>query len=124
MEDTQKELQRLEQELLADEVPEEKESIDSEDIFLDDDLLREVMAADAAPAFEDPDKIHEPAEPMVYCNYSNDYGKDLQGSAEADEAEQAKKKNDKVIIGLMIAASGLCVGIIGILIYWLAAFLN
>lgn len=121
MEDTRKELERLEQELLADEAMTLTEK-ELDELFLDDDLLREVMAEDAAPAFEDPDKIHEPAEPMVYCNYSNDYGKDLRKTADASVEETAKKKNDKVIMGLMIAASVLCVGIIGIMIYWLEAF--
>ena len=117
MEDTQKELERLEQELLE----EEKTDIDKavEEILLDEDLLREVMSADAEPAFEDPDKIHEPAEPMVYCNYSNDYGKDQQ-----EDTQQEQKKKDKTIIGLMITASALCLGIMGILLYWLLTFLK
>lgn len=121
MEDTRKELERLEQELLADEEMTLTEK-ELDELFLDDDLLREVMEEDAAPAFEDPDKIHEPAEPMVYYNYSNDYGKDLQEAADAGAEETAKKKNDKLIMGLMITASALCLGIVGILIYWLEAF--
>ncbi len=117
MEDTQKELERLEQELLV----EEKSDIDKEvdEILLDEELLREVKPADAEPAFDDPEKIHEPVEPMVYRNFSNDYGKDQQG-----DTENEQKKKDKVVIGLMIAVSALCLGIMGILLYWLLAFLN
>ena len=121
MEDTRKELERLEQELLADE---ELTLTDNEldELFLEDDLLREILAEDAEPAFDDPDKIREPAEPMVYCNYSNDSGKDLQEFADGGADAAAKKKNDKIIMGLMITASVLCLGIVGIMIYWLEAF--
>ena len=58
---------------------------------------------------------------MVYCNYSNDYGKDLLQKEAGEEAP--KKETDKVVLGLMIAVCGLCLGIIGILTYWLNAFL-
>lgn len=121
MEDTQKELERLEKELL-----EEQPQEDGVDVILDDELLWEIIAEGATPAFEDPETIHEPAEPMVYCNYSNDYGKDLQAEPKDLEEETAakKKRSDKLIIGLMIAASALCVGIMGILIYWWEAFLG
>lgn len=106
MEDTRKELERLERELLAEEAPVEEEGIDG-------------------PAFDDPEEIYDSEEPMVYCNYSNDYGKELQEFAETggEEATGKEKKNDKAIIGLMITASVLCLGIIGVLIYWLEVFL-
>ena len=55
---------------------------------------------------------------MVYRNFSNDYGKDQQ-----EEADVEQKKKDKTVIGLMIAACALCLGIMGILLYWLLAFL-
>lgn len=117
MKDTQEELDRLEQELLADE-PQPGE----EDIDLDEALLTEVLSEYAEPAFDDPDKIHEPAEPQAYSNYANDYGKELEAFAETGETEP-EKKGDKLMIGLMITASVLCAGIIGILLYWLNAFL-
>ena len=120
MEDTRK-MEPLEQELTDQQTQTEQEV----DILLDDGMLSEIIAEDAKPAFDDPDKIYEPAEPMVYCNYSNDYGKDAE-EEEIDEAEaiaMQKKKNDKIIIGLMIAASVLCLGIMGILIYWWETFL-
>ena len=117
MEDTQKELERLEKELLEEEEADVDKAVD--EILLDEDLLRVIMTADAEPAFDDPDKIHEPEGPMVYRNFSNDYGNDQQAD---DQAEQ--KKKDKTIIGLMIAASCLCLGIMGILLYWLLTFLT
>ena len=116
MKDTQEELDRLEQELIAEETQQ------PEDIDLDEELLTEVIEEFSQPAFEDPDKIREPAEGVVYSNYANDYGEDLQRLADTGETEP-KKKNDKVIIGLMITASVLCLGIIAILLYWLNAFL-
>ena len=126
MGDTREELKRLEQELLAEEtvddalldelIQEVKADAAEEDIFLDDALLREMLPEDATPAFEDPDKIHEPEE-LIYSNYANDYGKDLQ-----DEEQEQQAHEDKLQIILMIAASALSLGIIGILIYWLVAF--
>ena len=35
-----------------------------------------------------------------------------------------KKKEDKFVIVQMLLASGLCLGIIGVLIYWLEVFLK
>ena len=136
MEDTREELERLEQELLAEEpavqeqvdesdalleelIREVKAQTEEEDVFLDDALLRENLPEDAAPAFEDPDKIHEPEE-LVYSNFANDYGKELQ-EKEAEEQEK-KAYEDRLQIILMITASVLALGIIGILIYWLVAF--
>lgn len=113
--DTREELERIEKELLAEE---SREDETLEDI-LDNDLIKEVLAE---PAFEDPDMIHEPEEPLIYCNYSNDYGRDLQEFAE-NGGELANKKDDKLMIGLMITASCLCLGIIGVLIFWLHAYL-
>ena len=128
MADTREELDRLEQELLAEEqrsdedkmldelIREVKAGEADDDIFLDDALLREVLSEDATPAFEDPDKIHEP-EKLIYSNFANDYGKDLE-----DEEQEQQAHEDKLQIILMIAASALSLGIIGILIYWLVAF--
>ena len=126
MEDTREELERLEQELLAEEqidldelIREVKAEAAEDDIFLDDAMLREVLPEDATPAFEDPDKIHEPEE-LVYSNFANDYGKDILD--EEEEAQAKKAAEDRLQIILMITASVLSLGIIGILIYWLVAF--
>ena len=109
--DTREELERIEKELLAQE-PE------AEDI-LDDVLIQEVLAE---PAFEDMDEIKEPDEPMIYCNFSNDYGRDLELPAE-EEKKQELAKADKVGMGLMIGASALALGIIIVMIYWLVKYL-
>ena len=68
------------------------------------------------------EETQEPSEAEAYSNYENDYDAQLQDFAETGEVEP-EKKNDKLIIGLMITASVLCLGIIGILVYWLNAFL-
>ena len=117
--DRQEELERLEKELLTDmEAQEEEINVEDTDIALDE-LISEVLAE---PAFEDTDRIHEPEEPLVYCNYSNDYGRDLKEFAE-NGGKTEKKKSDKVDMALMITASALCLGIIGVLVYWLAVYL-
>ena len=115
-EDTKRELERLERELQA------REEKESEDALLDDikSMLDEPEET-VAPAFDDPQTIHEPDTPMVYCNYSNDYGRELETFADTGEAP--KKKTDKVSLGLMITACLLTLGIVGVLVYWLVALL-
>ena len=115
MKDTQEELERLEQELLADETQQEEETANS-----DEALLEEIIAEYGEPVGAD-SALQEDA--VVYSNYTSDYGEDLQNFAETGETAP-EKKDDKLIIGLMITASILCAGIIGILIYWLNAFLS
>ena len=170
MDDKQKELERIEQELLADLLREEKEpdeGLEKEeppvpvltgDVPEEDkqkelerieqellgELLREETDAEETPekeeqpipAFEDPDRIMDPKEPLVYCNFSNDYGKELEEALKEEQPEPAPepphlqpaavkaKKDEKIIIGLMLAVSVLCVGILGVFIYWLETFLK
>ena len=82
----------------------------------------DVAAADeAVPAFEDPDKPDFSDEPVVYCNYSNDYGND---GEDMKKKSKTSTKEDKWQIALMGVACGLCVAIIGVMIYWLEAFLR
>ena len=125
--DTREELERLERELLAED--------DTLDLLADlpEGLREEVQEGpdldlpEEKPAFEDPETIHTPKKPMVYCNYSNDYGRDLKNFAESggEVTNMArKKKSDRVLIGLMATESFLCLAIIGVLIYWLEVFLT
>lgn len=165
MEDTKKELERLEKALLADEtvaVPpvgeedltedlpedliagldeefaaelleqtEEPETVPEETpeepaAEVDDAVLDALLAEVSGPAFDDPDALPETDETMVFRNFSNDFGKDLTQYGEEEEEEKTpeeKKRDDKIVIGLEIAACALCLGIIGMLIYWLVAFL-
>jgi hypothetical protein len=114
MRDTQEELERLEKELLRDETT--VIETPPEDL-LDPEFLKGVFTE---PAFEDPDVIKDPEEPLVYRNFSNAYGND---TTPAEPAAPAAGKDDRVDMGLMITASCLCLGIIGVLVYWLTTFL-
>ncbi len=116
--DRDRELERLEKELLAD-----------DDLLADlPETLLDDGREDTAPAFEDPDRIHEPQEPMVYCNFSNDYGRGKMPQEEKQTKKKksaaAKKQEDKIQIILMAVISFLCLGIIGVMIYWLEVFLK
>lgn len=132
-EDMKRVLEELEQDLLDDDlledVPQKNNKTDEDDI---DAILARILAetddsigdyGETAPAFEDPDKPHISAEPVVYCNYSNDYGNEAADAEEKAEREAAKKE-DKWLIALMGVASALCLGIIAVLVYWLVAFLK
>ena len=81
--DTKQELERLERELLP---PEDQQS--EEDLLAD---LKGILGEETAvePAFDDPQTIHTPKEPMVYTNFANGYGRK---SAEETPEEAPKKK--------------------------------
>ena len=108
MEDTNKELERLSRELLAQE-PDP----------LDDEELQALLAQESAPAFEDPMQIHQPSQPYIYRNYSNGYG-----TKPVEPEDPRKRRDDKAILGLMLTACVLCLGILGVLIYWMDAFIR
>ena len=121
-----KELERIQEELLAEDevmkellaqeepVEEEEKDISLDEFFNDEELI-ELLRVEAEPAFEDPVKIREPKEPMVYQNFANDYG-----AKEREAAALIREKDQKTIMTLMILASALCLGIIGILGYWMS----
>ena len=136
MDERNAELKRLERELLADEAETMDltdilageilgdEVLPDEDVILDDALsvddiladeeLNALLGQETEPAFEDPDQTRVPDGDVVYNNFANDYGKE-----EQDEEARIRAKNDKIAIGLMLSACVLCLGIIGILIYWI-----
>ena len=107
MEDTKKELERIQAQLLKDEEDAELDRLLSEDTLED---------APTGPAFDDPEQIHDPEQPLVYNNFANDYG-----APKRDERK--KQRDDKVILGLLVTACVLCLGIIGVLAYWLGVLL-
>ena len=146
-EDMKRVLEELEKDLLEEEIVEEapQNSAFDDDLLIDmpqsitqsttaeediDAILADFLAegeedteaveVEAAPAFEDPDKPDFPEEPVTYCNYSNDYGND----GEEMKKKSKAAKEDKWQIILMGIACGLCVAIIGVMIYWLEAFLR
>ena len=107
--DTQAELDRLEREIWSD-------NKDLTDIMEDDVLteLDEILEQEPAPA-ED----QTPAAP-TFVPEEDDEDEDLYEDEEDFQDEGGK---DGLTIGLLITASALCVGIIGVLIYWLENFL-
>lgn len=109
MEDTSKELERIQKELL-------KEDTVSLDELLADEELNALLS-------EPEEQIPEKAEQLVYHNFANGYGSCGEKAEEDARMGRKKKKDDRVILGLMITASALCLGIIGVLAYWLTVFL-
>lgn len=114
-----RELERLEQELLTLEA-----DLQTEDELLEDlkDILGEETDA-VEPAFDDPHTIHDPKDPMVYRNFSNDYGRETPKES-AQKSTRKKKKSDRLTLSLMITACVLTAGIIGVLMYWLLFLLK
>ena len=107
MNERNSELERIQRGLLA-----EEDTVSLDDILADEEL-NALLEGKAEPAFEDPERINAPQGEMQYNNYANGYGEGAQPEEASDQ------KRDKVIIGLMITASALSLGIIGILVYWL-----
>ena len=106
--DTQAELDRLEREIWS-------EDKDLTDILADDVLkdLDEILEQESVQ-----EERQEPAAPTFVPEEDED-----EDVYEDDEDEEQADSNDGLTIGLLITASALCVGIIGVLIYWLENFL-
>lgn len=139
--DTREELERIEKELLSvaptedtvvihmpleevslpeEEVPEEVSEDASLEEILEDGLVKDILSQ---PSFEDGEQVRDAQEPEIFRNFSNGYGRDLQ-QTQSGEPEETTSREDKINIGLMIAASALCLGIIGVMIYWSVRFLG
>lgn len=114
-------LEDLPQGLEQDSIPDEELDALLADFLAESDEDVQIAGEEAEPAFEDPDRPEFPEDPAVYNNYSNDYGND---SEEIKKAKAAATKEDKWQIALMGVACGLCVAIIGVMIYWLETFLK
>ena len=133
MEDMEKTLEQLQQELLEEEQveaePAEEELPEAESDHLDA-LLAEFLS-EPIPAFEDPDTTVATGDPGEYRNFSNDYGAQPTDEEYSDEQpeeltpEQLRKRqlDERIVLALMIFASVECVGILAILIYWMKMFL-
>lgn len=120
--DREQELERLEKELLAG-------------IAEDDDLLADIPIEllDTTPiTWGDSEKLPQeefcaiPEEPEYDPEPVVNNGETMKQAEKktTKKAKAAQKREDKWVIGLMITACFLCVGIIGILIYWLEVFLK
>ncbi len=98
---------------VSEDVPDEDELRAT--AVLDEDLVRQVLSS---TAFEDMQSIGEADDPMIYRNFSNGYGKNVKKL----NAFTKMSKEDRVRTVLMFIASGLCLGIIVLMIYWLVHF--
>ena len=117
--DRDQELERLEKELLAD-------------IMNDDDLLADIPIEllDTTPAKWD-DTVFFTDEELLNLNFDdpeitpepNETEESTEQPVQEDE-ETVKAREDKWLIVLMAIASFLCLGIIGVFIYWLEVFLK
>lgn len=118
--DRKEELDRLEKELLAS-------------IEKDDDLLTDIPIEllDTAPInWEDIEETPEEVSLEITPEDLQDYPQEPESNGEpmkkatSKNATAAKKREDRFLTVLMAVACFLCLGIIGVLIYWLEAFLQ
>lgn len=77
---------------------------------------------EAGPAFEDPDVLEVGPAPEVYSNFANDYGRELQEFAD-NGGELEEDRQDNVLTVLMLIATILSLGIIGVMLYWLQSWM-
>ena len=88
------------------------------------ELMREALLEEqeAGPAFDDPDILETGPAPEVYSNYANDYGRELAEFAE-NGGEDTRDHTDSSLVILMLIACILSLGIIGVMLYWLQAWM-
>lgn len=84
------------------------------------ELAEEDLLSDLEGIFDNMAEPVEVNEAQAYSNCPNDYSDELE-----DFANQKEKKvyGEKLTLGLMLTACALCLGIIGVMIYWLNNFL-
>lgn len=125
--DTDKELQRLEAELLAEEEVQQPQAVPEEEP--DEELLSEeeldALLADTGPA----------KGRVVYQNFSNGYGRELRNYAsgynaynsdtcdeDLDSYSEEVRQEPKKYTALVVLACLLAAGIVGILLWWLLRY--
>jgi len=117
-EDEKKEWELLEKELLKYDLPDDETLLADISALLQDDRLTEDT------------EVEVPADDPVLPELEQELAEEKEDSLLARRAERrkkdtaAKERDDKWVIGLLITACFLCVGIIGVLIYWLENFLK
>lgn len=129
-EETKKILEELERELQEDELLTDLPGSILEEP--DDQSVSQVLdQLMTEPAFEDMDQLSVAQKNVeTYHNYSNDYGQESCAAEEQEYGEVHMKENiaerrqDRLMIALMIIASFLSLGIIAVLIYWIETFLS
>lgn len=114
--DTQEELRRLSEELLAEEEPREP-------------LLEEPESWEEWLDFDEAD-VEEPEADMdatrIYRNFSNNYGRadaaDYTDYGEEDLEEEVQEASPRGYRGLLVTLALLTAGILLVLIYWMVRF--
>lgn len=128
--DREQELERLEKELLETEVLTEDDllaDIPTSLLFSDTDTP---FIAEEDPVFEDEEPLPSTDDILKDCaflNENNSTDEDVlmsQPKTSKKTKAASKRKEDRWQIALMAIASFLCLGIIGVLIYWLEFFLK
>ena len=114
--ETQAELDRLEREIWSEEI--DLTEIMADDVLKDLDAL---LAQEAAEQVAQQPEVREAAPVKAEKNHIEVYD-DFEDDEEDDYLPDEESK-DGLTIGLLITASALCVGIIGVMIYWLENFL-
>lgn len=148
--DREQELKRLEQELLADEVidnddllsdlpielfdapsqvgdeeAERNDAVAEEAEMSVDDIIDDFLAEETDLSVDDiiNETLNETELPSELDTHDGEFmDNSKKKSTKKTKADQ--KREDRWLITLMAIASFLCVGIIGVLIYWLEAFLK
>lgn len=122
--DTRRVLEAFEKELWEEDLLQQpKEKTEEEKL---DELLRQILSETDSltePAFEDPDKLQYSDEPVVYRNFSNDYGKNETEEIEnTDEQEPEVPKHGKLwVLAWLCVAGAVCLGILGAILYRMGA---
>ena len=130
--DRDAELERLEKELLAESDPEDDlladlpvQLLESDSIFEEpNEILPEEEMTIPPEANAEQEEVFFPEEPEEVtspCKFGNYEGKFMR-KTNKKSTKSHQKREDKWLIGLMIAASFLCVGILGVMIYWMEVF--
>ena len=118
--ETQAQMDRLEQEIWN----EEKDLADilADDVLKDLDALLDEAAAqsDAQQPKEEPVVTETGTEERI--NAFDDYEDDE--DYEDYEVNHYREREERLTIGLLITSCVLCMGIIGVMIYWLETFLK
>ena len=119
--ETQAEMDRLEREIWS-------EDKDLSDILADDVLkeLEDILGQQAEEDEVQPQMeafVHPNAKAMSRPQVQEEYEEEEEDEDDGYRQDDNAGSNEKLIVGLLIAANALCVSLIGIMIYWLETLL-
>ena len=119
--ETQAELDRLEREIWRGN--KDLSDILADDVLKDLDAIlgQETVEEAAGQTAAEEAALQEAAKEIFGSNDQEGNGGEEDEDADEDQSDEVNK--DGLTVGLLITASALCVGIIGVMIYWLENFL-